>query len=108
MFIAERDGRIAAYVEADTGGENYVSDAPGCMNVCGAYCLPAYRGTGAAQAALACAVETFRREGCPLLGVDCETINPAASGFWCKHFTPYTRSVVRRVDENAVALRGAP
>lgn len=34
--------------------------------------------------------------------MDCETFNPTALGFWSKHFTPYTRNVVRRIDENAL------
>jgi len=34
--------------------------------------------------------------------LDFESINPAAYGFWLKHFDTYTRSVVRRIDEHAI------
>ncbi len=38
-------------------------------------------------------------EGYTHLGVDFESINPAAHAFWCKYFSPYTHGLVRRVDE---------
>jgi len=38
------------------------------------------------------------------LGVDFESINPTAWGFWLKYFDAYTHSVVRRIDEKAVML----
>ena len=104
-FVAEADGQIVAYMEATEDGENFLAETPGCMNICGAYCLPAYRGTGAAQALLAHMISAFRAEGCTRLGVDCESFNPTALGFWSKHFTAYTHSVVRRIDENALAFR---
>ena len=37
------------------------------------------------------------------LGVDFESLNPSGSGFRLKHFTAYTHSVVRRIDEYAVS-----
>lgn len=104
VFAAERNGRIAAYIEADGEGENFLAGTPGTANICGAYCLPEYRGTGAAQAALNCMIAAFKDEGYVRLGVDCESMNPTALGFWSKYFDAYTHSVVRRIDENAVAL----
>ena len=47
------------------------------------------------------------REGYRRLGVDFESFNPTAQGFWLKHFTANTHSVVRRIDENAVILSGS-
>ncbi len=41
----------------------------------------------------------FAAEGFLRMGVDFESFNPTAYGFWLKHFTAYTYSVVRRVDE---------
>ena len=72
------------------------------MNICGAYCLPEYRGTGAAQAVLEHMLCTFQTEGFNRLGVDCESFNPTALGFWRKYFDAYTYSVVRRIDENII------
>lgn len=102
-FVAEHDGRILAYIEAAAEGENFACDGPGTMNICGAYCLPEFRGTGAAQAVLEKMISTFREEGFSRLGVDCESFNPTAFVFWRKYFDAYTYSVVRRIDENAVS-----
>lgn len=99
-FAAEKDGVIIAYMDAQEEGENFISCHPGIMNICGAYCLPEYRGTGAAQALLSHIAGIFKAEGRTLLGVDCESFNPTALGFWSKHFQPYTHSLVRRIDEN--------
>ena len=104
-FVAfNQDKKIIAYMEFEYEGENFVSWMPGTGNICGAYCLPKYRGTGTAQALLDYMIHTIQQEGFIRLGVDCETFNPTAIGFWSKHFTQYTTSVVRRIDENAVLI----
>lgn len=100
VFIAEDDGRIVAYLEVDAEGENFATYAEGMQNICGAYCLPEYRGTGTIQGVLNLLISTLRAEGNTRLGVDCESINPTASHFWPKYFDVYTHSVVRRIDEN--------
>lgn len=101
-FVAEKQGKIAAYMEITHEGENFVSSTPGTANICGAYVLQEYRGEGAAQAVLAHLLRTVAQEGTLRLGVDCESINPTALKFWSKYFTAYTHSVVRRVDECAI------
>lgn len=104
MFTALHGERIIAYIELDDDGETFASCAPGTGNICGAYCLPEYRGQGIAPALLQHILRTLQNEGYARLGVDCETFNPTAMGFWSKHFTQYTTSVVRRIDENAVIV----
>lgn len=101
-FVAEVDGAIAAYLEMKPEGENFAAYSPDMLNICGAYCLPEYRGRGVMQALLGYALSVLRAEGFRRLGVDCESFNPTALRFWRKHFTVYTHSVVRRIDENAV------
>lgn len=101
-FVYEEAGRIIAYMEAVKEGENFLTYAPDMMNICGAYCLPEYRGSGVSQALLSHMASVFRREGYGRLGVDCESFNPTALHFWQKHFSVYTHSVARRIDENAV------
>ncbi len=103
-FVAEVGGRTAAYIEMKPEGENFAAYSPGMLNICGAYCLPEFRGSGVMQALLGYALSVLRSEGFERLGVDCESFNPTARGFWTKHFEIYTHSVVRRIDENAVAL----
>lgn len=102
MFVAVKDGGILAYIEVGQEGENFVSNQPGILNICGAYCRPEGRGTGVAGGLLRYLSDVLHREGVPLLGVDCESINPTALGFWPKHFEVYTHSVVRRIDENVL------
>ena len=102
MFAAFDNCFPIAYIELTHEGENFASCAPHTANICGAYCLPEYRGQGIAAALLAHIVRILKEEGTERLGVDCETMNPTAMGFWSKYFMQYTVSVVRRIDENAV------
>lgn len=101
-FVAARDGRIIAYIEVTEKGENFAVNGPETRNICGAYCLPECRGENVAQGLLRHIVRTLASEGYSRLGVDCESFNPTALHFWSKYFTPYTHSVVRRIDENAI------
>ena len=57
---------------------------------------PEYRGKGVMQALVCLAKKETRAR---YLGVDLETMNPAAAGFWRKQFTFYTSGLTRRVDE---------
>ncbi len=71
-------------------------------NICGAYCLPEYRGKDIYQNLLNYTIRKLQEEGYKLLGVDFESFNPTAYGFRLKYFTAYTKSVVRRIDECAL------
>ena len=44
----------------------------------------------------------LKKEGFCRLGVDYESFNSTANRFWPKYFEPYTKSVVRRIDECAL------
>ena len=102
FFIAKRREEILAFLKVAPKGETFASLAPDMQNICGAYLLPEYRGRGIFDALLYFAENTLAKEGYACLGVDFESYNPAASGFWSKHFTAYTYSLVRRVDDNAL------
>ncbi len=99
VFIAREADRIIGYIEMMKSGENFACDAPDMMNLCGACLRPEYRGTGIFTDLLHFVMNTLRTEGYARLGVDFESFNPTARGFWLKHFTAYTHSVVRRIDE---------
>lgn len=101
-FVAVRDGRIIAYIEVTERGENFAVNGPETRNICGAYCLPDCRGENVARGLLCHIIRTLKSEGFSRLGVDCESFNPTALHFWSKYFTPYTNSVVRRIDENTI------
>jgi GNAT superfamily N-acetyltransferase len=101
-FAAKLQDNYIAYVKIGNNGENFATEVRSMMNICGAYCLPKYRGVGIYQNLLSYLMTTLKEEGYTLLGVDCESFNPTARGFWLKYFTEYTHSVVRRIDEKAV------
>lgn len=104
-FVAEVGGTLAAYIEMKPEGENFAAYSPDMLNICGAYCRPEHRGGGVMKSLLGYALSVLRSEGFERLGVDCESFNPTARGFWTKYFEIYTHSVVQRIDENAVIFR---
>jgi len=65
----------------------------------GAYCLPEHRGKGLNKQLLSMLIQKLKAKGYTRLGVDFESLNPTAYGFWPKYFNAYTHSVVRRIDE---------
>lgn len=102
VFVAELDTTILAFIEMMDDGENFISETTGTKNICGAFCLPEYRGKRISQGLLNHVVQVLKTEGYARVGVDFESFNPTASGFWLKHFTAYTNSVTRRIDECAL------
>lgn len=102
VYVAERKGLPVSFIEVESGGENFIAEAEGMNNICGAFCLPEYRGTGIFANLLNDVICRLRQQGVKYLGVDYETINPTANGAWNKYFTSYTCSVVRRIDECAL------
>jgi GNAT superfamily N-acetyltransferase len=103
IYIAARQqGRIVAYIRAELDGETFICGTPGYLHVKGAFCLPEHRGKGMYQNLLNTLVQKLKNKGYTRLGVDFESINPTAYGFWLKYFDAYTHSVVRRIDEHAI------
>jgi GNAT superfamily N-acetyltransferase len=102
LFTATVNEKPIAFIEAADGGENFVTESGGIKNICGAFCYPEYRGKGIVQGLLNYIISTLKAEGYDSLGVDFESFNPTANGFWLKHFSAYTKSVTRRIDECAL------
>lgn len=102
LFAAFDGTAPIAFVELGDDGENFITEVPYMKNICGAYCLPQYRGKNVYSTLIGYLLSVLMHEDVKLLGVDYESINPTAAGFWHKHFTPYTKSVVRRIDECAL------
>lgn len=102
LFIAYDDKKTLSYFEIKSDGENFATEVESMCNICGAFCLPEYRGKNIQQNLLNYIILKLQGEGYKILGVDFESFNPSAYGFWLKYFTPYTNSVVRRVDECAL------
>ncbi|KUO73052.1 MAG: hypothetical protein APF77_20485 [Clostridia bacterium BRH_c25] len=99
FFAIKVNGKALAFIEIMASGENFACEDAGMMNICGAYMLPQYRNSGMFTKLLSFLMDTLFVEGYTRCGVDFESFNPTASGFWLKHFTSYTYSVVRRIDE---------
>ena len=99
LFAASAEGRLIAFIEVCAEGENFLTGHAAMRSICGAYCEPAWRGQGVSRMLLDCVLGAMAREGVRYLGVDYESFNPTAAGFWEKYFVPYTASVVRRIDQ---------
>lgn len=99
IFAAKADGKVVGFISVEEEGENFVTEYHKMKNICGAYFMEEYRGTGIARGLLAFVRDTLKAEGVTHLGVDCETMNPTALRFWTKSFVPYTYSFARRIDE---------
>lgn len=99
-FFAALEGELpVAFLKLSPTAETLVSDAPEVVNVAGAYCLESHRGRYVYPNLLNAALRAVQGEGFTHLGVDYESINPTALHFWPKYFSPYTHSLVRRIDE---------
>lgn len=98
-YVAKYNGKIIAYIRAELDGETFICDIPGYLHIKGAFCLPEHRGKGLHQKLLNMLIQKLKTKGYTHLGVDFESINPTAYGFWLKYFTAYTNSVVRRIDD---------
>lgn len=101
FFTAQANGQITAFIKVEREGETFICDTPGYRHITGAFCLPEHRGKGVYQNLLNFAITTLRAEGYTKFGVDFESFNPTAWGFWLKYFDAYTYGVVRRIDEHA-------
>lgn len=101
-FIAEENGETVAFLMLSRGAETFVSWREDVANCTGAYCRPEQRGRGIMPYLLDYVLTLLESENYAHLGVDFESINPAADAFWRKHFSPYTQSLVRRIDENVL------
>lgn len=99
LWIAYRDGKLLGYMRIEPSAETFVSKDPNVMNITGAYTVDTERKSGIGALLLETIQQWLLENGYPLCGVDFESINTAGSNFWTKYFTPYTYSMVRRIDE---------
>ncbi len=104
-FVAVLNGRIIGFIEIADEGENFASNNNSVKNVCGAYVVPEYRSQKIADMLLSYVSDILLERGYLSLGVDYESFNPTANAFWQKHFTPYTYSLARRIDERIYPIK---
>lgn len=98
-FAAKHNGKLCAFLKISASGEPFITNEPAYQHIDGAYCLPEHRGRDVFQNLLNFTISILKAEGYTRIGVDFESYNPAARGFWLKYFTAYTHGVVRRIDE---------
>lgn len=98
-FIAEHQGKPCAYLKISATGETYITEYEDYRHITGAFCLKEHRGKGVIQSLLNYVIDVLQAEGYAYLGVDFESMNPAAHNFWKKYFAVYTHGIVRRIDE---------
>lgn len=103
-FVAKQDGTLCAFLKISASGETLAAMGSAYRHIRGAYCLPEHRGKGVYQNLLNFTISVLKSEGYTRLGVNFESFNPTARGFWLKYFNAYTHSVVRRIDERIVKL----
>ncbi len=103
-FVASYNRQNCAYIKISDNGEAFIAEGETYRHIRGAYCLPEHRGRGIMQNLLNFTISTLKAEGYTRLGVDFESFNPTAYGFWLKYFQPYTHSVVRRIDERILEV----
>jgi ribosomal protein S18 acetylase RimI-like enzyme len=99
FFTANIQDKTIGYLEIKPSGETFIDDDSETIHICGAYIYPEYRGTGIYNSLIAYMIKKLKKEKYKRCGVDFESINPNANKFWLKYFTPYTYSLVRRIDE---------
>lgn len=104
VFAAMKEERAVGYMALTQEAETFLAESGNTINICGAYVEDSFRSKGIAEMLLSHICNWCVEHGIEYLGVDCETLNPAALRFWRKYFTPYTYSYVRRIDERIMDI----
>ncbi len=99
LWVAYHGEKPLGYMRIEPSAETFVSEHQDVMNITGAYVIDSERKSGIGALLLGTIQQWLLQNGYPLCGVDFESINTTGSLFWTKYFTPYTYSMVRRIDE---------
>ena len=99
LWIAFESENPVGFMRIQNEGESYISCHQRIMNITGAYIIPEKRGSNIATQLLNAIQNWLLDNNYPLLGVDFESFNVKGASFWNRHFTPYTFSLSRRIDE---------
>ncbi len=105
LYVVQHRDDIIGFIKLCENGENFATELECVKNICGAYLLSDYRANGVFSAFITYIVNLLVDRGYKYLGVDYESFNPNANTFWQKHFTPYTYSLARRVDERIYPIK---
>lgn len=104
LWGAFMNDTAVGYIRIQPNGESIISRDSSIMNITGCYVCENKRGNGIGALLLNEVQKWLLENQYPLCGVDFESINVIGSHFWTQHFTPYTYSLVRRIDERILAF----
>lgn len=104
LWIAYHEGKPLGYMRIQPNAESFISEHKNIMNITGAYVINDERKAGIGAMILNEVQNWLIQNRYTLCGVDFESINIIGSNFWSKYFTPYTYSMVRRIDERVNVL----
>ncbi len=102
LWVAYHNGIPLGYMRIQPSAETFVSEHESVMNVTGAYVANSKRQSGVGSVLLGMIQQWLLDNGYSFCGVDFESLNTTGSSFWNKYFTPYTYSMVRRIDERVI------
>ncbi|PRX29311.1 acetyltransferase (GNAT) family protein [Orenia metallireducens] len=91
-------------MKIEPSGERFITEHPKMRNITGVYVDKKYRQKKIGVSLLGAIQEWLLENDYKLCGVDYESFNILGSNFWNKYFTPYTYSLVRRIDERILEL----
>ena len=97
VFVAEENDQIIGVMEANKGGNSFVTNGEDSYNVGDIFVLEEYRGDKVAQQLLQYVSDTVKKEGARQLWVEHGTANPNARGFWNKYFDSYAYTMIRDI-----------
>lgn len=102
IWAASYDNQIVGFMKIEPEGERIITKNKKMMNITGAYVKKEYRHLKIGVTLLNEVQNWLFEDGYSLCGVDYESFNISGSNFWNHFFTPYTHSLVRRIDERVL------
>ena len=103
-WTAYLDNKPVGYIKIEPKAETFVANHQDVMNITGAYVLQEHRDSNVGTLLLDTVMQWLNQENYRLCGVDFESFNILGSIFWMNYFTPYTFSLVRRIDERIAEI----
>jgi len=103
IWAASYENQIVGFMKIEPEGERIITKNKKMMNITGAYVKKEYRNLKIGVTLLNSIQNWLFENNYNLCGVDYESFNISGSNFWNNFFTPYTYSLVRRIDERVLS-----
>ena len=102
LWASYKPNEAVGFMKIEPKGERFIAESEEVMNITGAYVKEEYRKSKIAVSLLDEIQKWMLDNDYSLCGVDYESFNVEGSDFWNQFFTPYTYSLVRRIDERVI------